>query len=423
MQFQLESVSVKPGQKREAEEAVKKFMKRLNGNIIGILAYVDETTFIYFSEIKRAQSFTILTSHWGLNKRAIEEAARKLNRPIKIFEITSPRNRKEPVRILHTRWLSDGTHFLHLDTDLKSTALGRTQHFIRFESAELHKAELETFRSYLENIERGTLEEYLKLPVSVQCISLREVRPAIEKEKLPKPQRVISKPKFKKILSEVAGGEFLVCPPPKAAVVPIIIQKRKRMLGGLLGFFNSSWQFQEKIIDLSQGNVHIKLRNEDKIKYKVLFSPAPSQQQTEPTLFDSKKDAYQWVKQLFLGQGGKEAKELKKKKERLRIVSLGEFLASGHKPRAIIAPVVIREGKILDAETIDLQSEDIIEYTVILRIPPIFAKDPFAESSEVQSPLFTDRGQARDWIDRHFEDLVPQFFVCRCQESQMVSSK
>lgn len=184
--IKAESVSVKPGQRRDAEAAVGRFFGEFRGDVVGILAYVDETTFAYLSGIKDARSFKILTSSFGLDRARIEEAARGLRCTIEVYEVTSPRKGREPRRILHERWISDGKLFVDLGTDLKSSALGRTQHTIRLEPAKNHSVELGTFSDYWEKIQAGSLEEALRVPVRIQRIVSPE-----------EPKRVEARPKIR----------------------------------------------------------------------------------------------------------------------------------------------------------------------------------------------------------------------------------
>jgi len=208
-EVKAESVSVKPGQRKEAEDAIRRFFEKLRGDVVGILAYIDETTFTYLSWIKDARSFRILTSSFEPNRTRIEEAARKLRRPIEVYEVTSPRKGREPKRILHERWISDGKLFVDLGTDLKSSALGHTQHTIRLEPAKNHATELGTFDSYMKNIRAGSLREYIGIPVSIQHISYSKPKP----EKAP---AIATKPEIEPTMHPRTEGRIEVRVPPPA---------------------------------------------------------------------------------------------------------------------------------------------------------------------------------------------------------------
>jgi hypothetical protein len=168
--IKAESVSIMPGQRREAEAAIGRFFGELKGDVVGMLAYIDETTFAYLSGIENARSFKILTSSLGSDRAKVKEAARALRRPVEVYELTLPRKGTRPRAILHERWISDGKLFVDLGTDLKSSALGHTQHTIRLEPARNHGVELDTFNQYWERIQAGNLEEAIGKRVALQHI-------------------------------------------------------------------------------------------------------------------------------------------------------------------------------------------------------------------------------------------------------------
>jgi len=203
-----ESVSVKPGDKELAKTAIEGFFRELRGDITAMLPYIDETTFGYLGKIRDAKSFKILTSNIFPSKAKIDKAVRGLGRPVEIWEITSPRRRGPPVRILHERWVSDGRIFVDIGTDLKWRALGHTQHTIRRDSAKGHRTELDAFNEHWKNVLAGRAKESFGGPVNLQHIVYPE-----------KPERITALPpvreahwKARKSAERATRGEKIIVP-------------------------------------------------------------------------------------------------------------------------------------------------------------------------------------------------------------------
>jgi len=191
-----EVVSVMLGKREVAESAIERFFGEFSGDVIGMLAYVDETTIDYLAKIRNARSFRILTSKMGTDLvvepdtlevdttikepdtviddlAIIKTKVKEIRQSIQIWEITrQSRKLLAPPwsPILHARWISDGKIFVELGTDLKRSALGSRYYVIRCDSAEKHEVELNDFNAFWEQIQKRGLDELLGGPVWYRCV-------------------------------------------------------------------------------------------------------------------------------------------------------------------------------------------------------------------------------------------------------------
>jgi hypothetical protein len=103
----------------------------------------------------------------------------------------------------------------------------------------------------------------------------------------------------------------------------------------------------------------------------------------------------------------------------LKQVSYSEFLANGHRPAAIIDPVIIRRGKVIeyDGYPIELTDDCEIGYRGIIRIPAgwrfkgseLEIKESFFTKPRVlTSGIFDTKAEARKWVESVFEKLIPE---------------
>ena len=104
---------------------------------------------------------------------------------------------------------------------------------------------------------------------------------------------------------------------------------------------------------------------------------------------------------------------------KLRVVSFSEYLANGHRPSAIIEPVVIRGKKIIknDGFPITLTEEDRICYKGIVRIPT-GSRSFGAKPRIYESEIFETREEVRRWIETVFEAVMSEPIICGDEERE-----
>jgi hypothetical protein len=104
---------------------------------------------------------------------------------------------------------------------------------------------------------------------------------------------------------------------------------------------------------------------------------------------------------------------------KLRVVSFSEYLANGHRPSAIIEPVVIRGKKIIenDGFPINLTEDDRIGYKGIVRIP-VGLRNFGAKPRVYVSEIFETREEVRRWIETVFEAVMPEPIIYGDEERE-----
>lgn len=135
----LQEESIGVGQKLKAEQIIKEWLEKVDGNVFCWLAYVDETTISYLNNLPRACAIRIITSEIQ-NSKMFKKEASKLGKVIPKLEVkvvrVSPKissggsqdfSEKERA-IIHKRKLVSNNTMIDFGTDLKSSALGNTKH-------------------------------------------------------------------------------------------------------------------------------------------------------------------------------------------------------------------------------------------------------------------------------------------------------
>jgi len=144
----LEEFNINPGEYIKAERILRKYLQNFREEVIGILAYIDDTTIDFLSWIPENVKVKILTSATGSKKNKIKRMLQR-RKNISVIEITYlQNNRKSP--FFHKRWLADKHVFLDLGTDLKKSSLAAKQHTIRVINAESQEIEFNIFYFYWE---------------------------------------------------------------------------------------------------------------------------------------------------------------------------------------------------------------------------------------------------------------------------------
>jgi len=132
-------VTIFVGQMNKADATIHKWFEGFTGDVIGILMYIDPSTFGYLDSIPKSCGIRIITSHVRKPIEKCVKSAEKCaaNRPH--FEIIK-------IDKMHSRWIgSKDSFFVDIGTDLKSDGLGHTNHTIVKVAADAWQEEIAKF--------------------------------------------------------------------------------------------------------------------------------------------------------------------------------------------------------------------------------------------------------------------------------------
>jgi hypothetical protein len=120
---ELVGVPIVMGQMNKAENTVHRWFQELSGDIIGILDFVDKTTFGYLDSIPKCCGIRLIASNIK-EPEVCKGKAEKCSRDRPYFEIVV-------INKIHERWIgSKACFFIGIGTDLKTDALGHCTHTI-----------------------------------------------------------------------------------------------------------------------------------------------------------------------------------------------------------------------------------------------------------------------------------------------------
>lgn len=135
----LDEIPIVAGQINKAENAIEKWFKKLKGNVIAMLDFIDKTTFGYLDSIPKECGIRIITSKIK-EKDKCRVKAEKTARDRPFFEIM------EVSKIHGERWIgSEDSFIIQINVDLKTEALGHKTHTIRVIKPEAYRKAIKTF--------------------------------------------------------------------------------------------------------------------------------------------------------------------------------------------------------------------------------------------------------------------------------------
>lgn len=137
----IKEIPIAIGQMNKAENEIENGLRELEGNVIAMLDFIDRSTFGYLDSIPKECGIQIITSNIKEKERCRTRAERcAKDRPhFEVMEINK----------VHQRWIgSEATFFIEIGADLKSDALGRSNHTIRFLAPEAYKETIKRFHEF-----------------------------------------------------------------------------------------------------------------------------------------------------------------------------------------------------------------------------------------------------------------------------------
>ena len=148
----LQEETIGLNQKQKAERIIKDWLENANGEVLAWLNYIDETTIRYLNELPRSSEVRIITSEIQ-NKNSFQKEGSKFGKSypkleVKMIridsEISDDKDFSEGEKaIIHKRKLISGNKMMDFGTDLKSSALGNTNHDMKLMEAD--KSDYEFF--------------------------------------------------------------------------------------------------------------------------------------------------------------------------------------------------------------------------------------------------------------------------------------
>lgn len=129
---------INSGQRLLADNIVEQWMEQMMEEVIGELSFLDKSTFGYIDMIPRGCGVRLIVTKIKDEPKCLEAAQKAAeNRPyMTIIRILYPGSAEGLPRGVHERWVSDKGHEIEIGTDLKSDALGKSEHTIQvFEDA------------------------------------------------------------------------------------------------------------------------------------------------------------------------------------------------------------------------------------------------------------------------------------------------
>lgn len=128
-----EELVILPGEKEKAEEFVKRWFSKLEGEVVGELAYIDKTTFEYLKLINPdCKSVRLIVSNID-DKPKCQQLALELQKERPNLHIVQKKIvfEDEEREYEHERWLAGQNYEVDLSTDLKSSAIANKKHTIK----------------------------------------------------------------------------------------------------------------------------------------------------------------------------------------------------------------------------------------------------------------------------------------------------
>jgi len=137
----IDEIPIAIGQMNKAENTIEKWFKKLKGNVIAMLDFIDKTTFGYLDSIPKECGIQIITSNIK-EKDKCRSKAKKTARDRPFFEIME-------IDKVHERWIgSEESFIIEIGTDLKRDALGHTNHTIRVLKPKAYKKTIKRFYEF-----------------------------------------------------------------------------------------------------------------------------------------------------------------------------------------------------------------------------------------------------------------------------------
>jgi len=131
----LLSIEIESGKKEEDEKVIKDFFPKLGREIVGELAYIDETTFKYLRYLPKDSIIKLMVSVVKEKEKCIEELNKMQKEGWKIqikkvFKTILQQGKIEEKPYLHERWIGGENYEIDLNVDLKESTLGAKKHTI-----------------------------------------------------------------------------------------------------------------------------------------------------------------------------------------------------------------------------------------------------------------------------------------------------
>jgi len=126
------SKEIEAGRQEDAEKIISEFFPQLGKEVIGELAYIDETTFDYLKILPKNSTITLIVSAVKDENKCLEKVKemKEMGYVIKIKKAFKQVGmEKKPY--LHDRWIGGENYEIDLGTDLKKDALGMKKHSIK----------------------------------------------------------------------------------------------------------------------------------------------------------------------------------------------------------------------------------------------------------------------------------------------------
>lgn len=166
-----------PGHKATADSVVEDWLGKMKGDVVGELMFFDPSTFVYLDMIPRGCGIRLIVSHMDNDPKCTEYAKKEAEgRPhFVVVKFEHPGPDAGRPRSIHERWLGDDELEIDFGTDLKSDALGKSEHTIRVfsnsKSSQRRKGfdtkwgcdESELQRLFGEGVKRTTIFDFKRL--------------------------------------------------------------------------------------------------------------------------------------------------------------------------------------------------------------------------------------------------------------------
>jgi hypothetical protein len=122
-----------PGQKALATEILEEQFQKMKGDVIGELLFMDKSTFRYLDVIPRGCGLKLIVGHIKDREKCIDLARSQSQGRLHlvIMKIEYPGTQAGEPRTIHERWLASEEIEIDIGSDLKSDALGNSEHTIR----------------------------------------------------------------------------------------------------------------------------------------------------------------------------------------------------------------------------------------------------------------------------------------------------
>lgn len=152
----IRTLTIVPGEKKKANDFIKKWLGKLEGKVEGELSYIDPSTLEYLeflsTDCKKIELLVSVIDNESDCFKKAESFIKHTKKELTIKKITliEPESKKP---FEHERWLANKEYEIDFGTDLKNSAIGNKKHTIVIKNKPFLSKRLEIFKNIFLGLE------------------------------------------------------------------------------------------------------------------------------------------------------------------------------------------------------------------------------------------------------------------------------